>query len=205
MSVCKIFVNVPEIVAGTASVQISEDLTVCEVITRVCEKFHLENILEAPKYALIIKGLPGVPRYLPQELPLMVFLPKKFNKEVRKDQNGNCDKLLIHLRHHAQCKLKIEFVKYSTKIIIIGIDRENITEEVDFCKERALENIIAKLAVEYLQRPKDLYLVSPSYPNKEISLTKTLLGEFVQRISFRIELIKEDVLFFLRKRTRICS
>lgn len=84
MSVCKIHINIAEIVSGTASVQVTEEILVSEVISKVCEKFHLDEVDESGtlKYALVIKGLPGVPRYLPPELPLLVFLPKQFNKEV---------------------------------------------------------------------------------------------------------------------------
>ena len=60
---------------------------------------------------------------------------------------------------------------------MIGFDRQNNAETVDFCKERQLEYLIEKFAVEYSIKPKELYLVAPSRPTKELNLIKSPLGK----------------------------
>ena len=60
--------------------------------------------------------------------------------------------------------------------MVIGLERENKFLRIDFCKERELESLVEQLAVENGMKSKDLYLVSPIQPDKELNLQKTLLG-----------------------------
>jgi hypothetical protein len=74
--------------------------------------------------------------------------------------------------------VRLTFVKFSSALVIIGSDRENKVVKVDFCKEKELQRVLSSLAIEEGAKLKDLYFVSPARPNKEISLDKTLLGNF---------------------------
>ena len=70
----------------------------------------------------------------------------------------------------------LTFVRYANRIVLLGLDSETKQLTVDFCQEKQLESIIEQLAGEYQHRPKDLYLVLPSQPDKEINEKKSLIG-----------------------------
>jgi hypothetical protein len=71
----------------------------------------------------------------------------------------------------------VELVRFSTKLLIIGLDRDQKFEDVNFCKERALEAIVERMAAEYGVKPKELSLVSPACPTKEVNLQRPPFGE----------------------------
>jgi hypothetical protein len=74
--------------------------------------------------------------------------------------------------------MRPEFVANATRIVVIGITRENKFLHVDFYKERELEDVLEKIAQELNLKPKDLFLVSAAQPDKELSLQKSLNGMF---------------------------
>jgi hypothetical protein len=84
--ICKIFVNVPEVVSGTASFQVEPQDTVSSVVFRVSDKFHLASTEAeaASKYALVIRGLPDPPKYLPTDATLAGLLPNEQVFQVRR-------------------------------------------------------------------------------------------------------------------------
>ena len=88
------------------------------------------------------------------------------------------------------------FVRRSTKVVVIGLDRENEYVTVDFCKERELESLLAQLSRKYDEKVKDLYLVSASNPEKELSIQRTLVDQ---------KLVHEDVLLLKSRRKKRAS
>ena len=70
----------------------------------------------------------------------------------------------------------LTFVKYSNRIIVIGLESETKQFSIDFCQEKQLEVILDQLASECNLRIKDVFLVIPSQPDKEINTQKSLLG-----------------------------
>ena len=83
--ICRVFVNLQDLCSGLVTLQLSESDLVSDVLLKVCEKFHLANTPEEAqtKYALILIGTPGVPRYFPNDLPLYGFLPKELSSQVK--------------------------------------------------------------------------------------------------------------------------
>lgn len=82
--ICRVYVNLQELCSGVVTLQVFETDLVKDVLLKVCEKFHLAVTTDeaASKYALLLVGIPGIPKYFPPDLPLYGFLPPELTSTV---------------------------------------------------------------------------------------------------------------------------